>query len=135
MRGVMRVPSLLAALAGIGFASAQSVPEQAPPVATGFLNKTITIGGWEHRYVVYVPRDYAKEKAWPLIVFLKEGEKRQAPGDTDPNYTLVVDIECEGLRWTTTHRVQGRPENGPAALQRATIVSLHAALARLTERR
>ena len=41
-------------------------------MATGFLDKTITIDGREHRYVVYVPPGYAKQQheRWPLLVFL-----------------------------------------------------------------
>lgn len=37
---------------------------------TGFLTKTITVAGVEHRYVVYVPREYAPDRDWPCILFL-----------------------------------------------------------------
>ncbi|HEX6810256.1 MAG TPA: alpha/beta hydrolase-fold protein [Planctomycetota bacterium] len=37
---------------------------------TGFLPRTISLDGREHRYVVYVPPGYTKEREWPLLVFL-----------------------------------------------------------------
>ncbi len=39
-------------------------------VPTGFLTKGLTVAGVEHRYVVYVPRDYAPDRDWPCILFL-----------------------------------------------------------------
>lgn len=38
--------------------------------ATGFVNKTMDVGGVERRYVVYVPQEYRPERKWPLIMFL-----------------------------------------------------------------
>jgi predicted peptidase len=37
---------------------------------TGFLDRSIFIGGTEHRYVVYVPLGYDPLKSWPTILFL-----------------------------------------------------------------
>ena len=49
----------------------------APAMAeTGFLDRSITIGGQLHRYQVYVPSDYSPSKAWPVIVSL-HGNGRQ----------------------------------------------------------
>lgn len=39
-------------------------------VATGFINKTVTVNGIDRPYVVYIPRDYDPAKAWPLVMFL-----------------------------------------------------------------
>ena len=72
MGGVLHVPSQLAVLVATAFASAQSVPDQGAAVATGFHDKTMTVDGREHRYVLYVPPQYEHEekKVWPLLVFL-----------------------------------------------------------------
>ncbi len=52
-------------------AAAQQVPTPtANPTVTGFLAKSLTIGGIERRYVVYLPREYRADRRWPLVVFL-----------------------------------------------------------------
>ena len=37
---------------------------------TGFLDRTVTVGGENYRYQVYVPRDFDLKKKWPVILFL-----------------------------------------------------------------
>ncbi len=39
---------------------------------TGFLNRTLTLNGAHHRYAVYVPREWTRNRRtkWPLILFL-----------------------------------------------------------------
>lgn len=69
---------LLAAAAALyfpGLASAQS-----PAPVTGFLDKTMTIGGVPQRYVVYVPRNYSPDRKWPVILFLHGSGERGTDG-------------------------------------------------------
>src|SRR5207245_2877763 len=47
--------------------------ETPAPVETGFLNGQVTANGKTMAYAVYVPRDYAPEKQWPVILFLHGG--------------------------------------------------------------
>ncbi len=53
--------------------------------ATGFLNKSVIVRGKERPYVMYVPRDYRPDRAWPLIVFLhgrgERGDDGLKPSD------------------------------------------------------
>jgi len=49
-------------------------------VATGFINKTLAVGGKPVRYVVYVPYGYDAGKAWPLIFFLHGAGERGDDG-------------------------------------------------------
>lgn len=56
-------------------------------MATGFLFETVTVGGVERRYAVYVPREYTPETKWPVLVFLNgsgecgtDGQKQLAVG-------------------------------------------------------
>ena len=37
---------------------------------TGFLNRTVSVGGESYRYQVYVPQDFDPKKKWPVILFL-----------------------------------------------------------------
>jgi predicted peptidase len=66
---VHKTPVLLAVaigLAGASIASAQNIE-------TGFLNRTVVLGGVEYRYQVYVPRDFRRSTAWPVILALHGG--------------------------------------------------------------
>lgn len=49
-------------------------------IATGFINKSLTVNGKERGYVVYVPRNYDPSKKWPLIVFLHGAGERGDDG-------------------------------------------------------
>lgn len=40
------------------------------PVVTGLSTKSMTVGGKEMQYGVYVPGDYDAKRKWPLIIFL-----------------------------------------------------------------
>ena len=53
-------------LAGASITSAQNVE-------TGFLNRTVLLDGTEYRYQVYVPRDFRRSMAWPVILALHGG--------------------------------------------------------------
>lgn len=37
---------------------------------TGFLNREVQVAGVTYRYMVYVPRDWSKDKKWPVILSL-----------------------------------------------------------------
>jgi predicted peptidase len=49
----------------------------APPALTrqetGFLDRSVMVGGVEYRYEVYVPRDYDPRRHWPVILMLHGG--------------------------------------------------------------
>ncbi len=49
-------------------------------IATGFINKTMTVKGKPVRYVVYVPYEYDPARAWPMIVFLHGAGERGDDG-------------------------------------------------------
>jgi predicted peptidase len=66
--------TLLAALIVARHVAPPPVAAQSPaPVETGFLNGQVTANGKTMVYSVYVPRDYAPEKQWPVILFLHGG--------------------------------------------------------------
>lgn len=97
----MHVPPLLAALGVSVLACAQSVPDQGADVATGFLDKTITIAGREHRYVLYVPPVYTQDakKDWPLLVFLHGMGECGTDGRQQVDVGLGAAIRRDPDRW------------------------------------
>ena len=100
---------LLLALAALRHAAAA-----ATSVPTGFLDRTVTVGGEAYRYQVYVPADYSASKAWPVIVSLhgngRQGSDGMRPTGTDfatrirengaPFPAIVVFPQAKvGTRW------------------------------------
>lgn len=71
----------MAAAAMISFTSGAEAPgDGAPGLAKGFSSKTISVGGKDEKYAVYVPESYTADKAWPLIVFLHGAGERGDDG-------------------------------------------------------
>lgn len=66
MKALLLVFGMIVSIATMGFAEEAKAEEG----ATGFLFQSITIGGHDYKYVVYLPRDYAEQESWPVILFL-----------------------------------------------------------------
>ena len=47
---------------------------------TGFLDRTVAIAGRSYPYVVYVPRDWSRDRAWPVVLFLHGAGERGTEG-------------------------------------------------------
>jgi predicted peptidase len=47
---------------------------------TGFLNRTVFIGGKTYHYQVYVPAEWNKSKKWPVVLFLHGAGERGDDG-------------------------------------------------------
>jgi predicted peptidase len=71
----MATVALLCALAG-----AAAPGEGANGMAEEFSSKTISVGGKDSKYAVFVPKDYSADKPWPLIVFLHGAGERGDDG-------------------------------------------------------
>ena len=67
--------------------------------APGFHDKTIAIGGTEHRYVVYVPSGYTEDRRWPLIMFLHGMGECGTDGKKQTEVGLGSAIRKDAERW------------------------------------
>ncbi|HUR36328.1 MAG TPA: prolyl oligopeptidase family serine peptidase [Terriglobales bacterium] len=47
---------------------------------TGFLNRSVTIGGTMYRYQVYVPAEWTKKQHWPVVLSLHGAGERGTDG-------------------------------------------------------
>jgi predicted peptidase len=47
---------------------------------TGFLNRSVTLGGLVFRYQVYVPSDYTPTRRWPVLMHLHGAGERGSDG-------------------------------------------------------
>src|ERR1051325_9903838 len=70
----------ISALAGAALQLVRLVPAAAQRVETGFLDRTVAVGGQSYRYQVYVPADYPAKAAWPVILFLHGSGERGDDG-------------------------------------------------------
>jgi predicted peptidase len=57
-----------------------ALPALAKKRDTGFLDRTVSIGGTEHKYQVFVPDNWTPKKQWPIILFLHGAGERGADG-------------------------------------------------------
>lgn len=64
------IPILALALTLLSPALAAASTSCDCPIATGFIDKSITVEGYEFEYEIYVPRDYTPDKAWPVVAYL-----------------------------------------------------------------
>lgn len=53
---------------------------RAQETETGFLDRVYTDADGEHKYVVFVPRDYSADRDWPVILFLHGAGERGSDG-------------------------------------------------------
>jgi predicted peptidase len=70
---------------------------------TGFLQRSVAVGGTEYRYTVYVPVDFDPSRRWPVILFLHG----------------VGERGTDGIRPATTglgNAIRNAPERVPAVV-------------------
>ena len=68
------IPGVL--LLAVSAASAQAQPKH----ETGFLDRSVTLGGQTYRYQVFVPATYTPAQRWPVILFLHGAGERGSDG-------------------------------------------------------
>jgi poly(3-hydroxybutyrate) depolymerase len=66
---------------------------------TGFLNRTITVDGALHHYVVYLPMDYTPKRLWPVILFLHGSGERGSDGLDETQVGLPNALRSHYERW------------------------------------
>ena len=57
-----------------------AVASAAQKIETGFLNRSVMLGGSEYRYVVYVPREFSRQQSYPVILALHGGGEYGSDG-------------------------------------------------------
>ena len=68
-------------------------------VETGFLNRTVTVGGRVSRYQVYVPSEYTTSTTWPVILFLHGAGERGSDGLRQTSVGLAPAIRSDPTRF------------------------------------
>ena len=66
---------------------------------TGFLDRSISVNGVPHRYVVYLPENWSKDEKWPVILFLHGSGERGEEGLDETQVGLPAAIRVHPERW------------------------------------
>lgn len=117
-------PSVLS-LALLAFAGLARTPSP----ETGFLNRSLTIGGVTCPYQVYVPRDYDPGRTWPIILFLHGAGERGSNGSSQTQEGLGMALRRWPERWPAICVFPQAPEgtNWHGAQGRMAMAALEAA--------
>jgi predicted peptidase len=67
----------MAAAAGAGFCAPAAFAAQQE---TGFLDRSVSLGGETYRYPVFIPANWQKKQKWPVILFLHGAGERGRNG-------------------------------------------------------
>lgn len=69
-----------------------AAPLAAQKVETGFLDRSVVVNKTEYRYQVFVPREFARTKSWPIIIALHGGGSYGSDGirQTDGGFGRAV---------------------------------------------
>jgi predicted peptidase len=54
--------------------------QASPKIETGFLDRSVVVGGQTYKYQVFVPGAYTPSERWPVILFLHGGGERGTDG-------------------------------------------------------
>ena len=109
---------LMLALCGLAWA----LPLWARQHDTGFLNRTVAVGGVTYNYQVFVPSNWSKKVKWPVILFLhgygEEGDDGLVQTQVglanairkhvDRFPTVVVIPQCRKKDWWTSPAMEAQ---------------------------
>ena len=75
-----------------------AVAQRAEAVETGFLDRSVSLGGRIYRYQVYVPSTYTPRQRWPVILFLHGAGERGVDGYLQTQVGLGAAIRQNAAR-------------------------------------
>jgi len=107
------LPTLLFVATSRLLAQADTLPANAG-TRTGFLDETIAVAGTEHRYVLYVPPGYTKDRRWPLIVFLNGAGECGTDGQKQISVGLAPAIRNDMEAWPFLVLFPQKPDRASA---------------------
>jgi predicted peptidase len=68
------------------------------PHETGFLDRTVTVNGRAYPYVVYIPRQWTPDRAWPIVLFLHGAGERGSDGHKQTQIGVAAAIRSNAAR-------------------------------------
>jgi predicted peptidase len=89
----------LAAVALAFTLSAGALLAQPRSIQTGFLDRSVTVGGVMHRYGVYVPSDFTPDNTWPVLADLHGNGAQGDDGIRQTAHFLGEEIRLKRSRF------------------------------------
>ena len=89
----------LAAVAGVVTLAAAGLVAQPRSIQTGFLDRSVTVGGVAYRYSVYVPSDFTPDKTWPVLADLHGNGAQGDDGIRQTAHFLGEEIRLKRSRF------------------------------------
>jgi predicted peptidase len=68
---------------------------------TGFLDRTISVGGASYKYQVFLPDDWSPKQKWPIILFLHGAGERGSDGLLETDVGLPHAVRLDRSRFQT----------------------------------
>jgi predicted peptidase len=84
---------------------------------TGFLNRSVVVDATEYRYQVYVPREYKRSPAWPIILALHGGGEYGRDGLLQTDVGLARAIRRNADRYPAIVVFPQSPPGGTPGFQ------------------
>jgi predicted peptidase len=75
----MRNP-VISLLVGLSLTTSAVTAQVQPRIETGFLDRSVSLGGQTYRYQIFVPSAYTPSQRWPVILFLHGAGERGNDG-------------------------------------------------------
>jgi predicted peptidase len=110
VRTLLVVELAIACLTGVDRLAAQTTE-------TGFLNRSVMVDGREHRYQVYVPREYRGSTSWPIILALHGGGEYGTDGLLQTDVGLARAIRRRADRFPAIVVLPQSPPGGTPGFQ------------------
>jgi predicted peptidase len=97
---------------------------------TGFLNRSVSVDGASHRYQVYVPADYTRGRAWPVMLCLHGSGERGTDGLLQTEIGFGTALRRHSDRWPVIAVFPQCPPDvrWPGAASRIALAALDATL-------
>jgi len=97
-RGIMRNPIIIV-LGALLLAPAAAAAQARSKIETGFLDRSIAVGGQTYRYQIFVPASYSPAQRWPVILFLHGAGERGSDGYIQTQVGLGSAIRQDASRF------------------------------------
>jgi predicted peptidase len=86
-------------LVALFFTSSAVVAQTQQKFETGFLDRSVSVGGQTYKYQIFVPQAYAPSQRWPVILFLHGAGERGSDGYLQTQVGLAPAIRQKASRF------------------------------------
>jgi predicted peptidase len=94
----MRNP-IVTLLVALSFTSSAAAAQVQPRIETGFLDRSVSLGGQAYKYQIFVPPAYTPSQRWPVILFLHGAGERGSDGYFQTQVGLASAIRQNAARF------------------------------------